>query len=130
MFAKILALAVVSIFSFAVASGTNMAAMLMLPVFVIASLWLYFLPSIEAYRRKHENTQSILIVNLFFGWTLIGWVFSLVWAIKNPSKVTPVVASIGDENNDAEQLKVCPFCAELIKRSAIKCKHCGSDLSS
>lgn len=24
--------------------------------------------------------------------------------------------------------KTCPFCAELIKREAVKCKHCGSDL--
>ena len=24
----------------------------------------------------------------------------------------------------------CPFCAEVIKRKAAKCKHCGSDLSS
>jgi len=23
----------------------------------------------------------------------------------------------------------CPFCAEKIKRNAIKCKHCGSDIS-
>jgi predicted RNA-binding Zn-ribbon protein involved in translation (DUF1610 family) len=29
-----------------------------------------------------------------------------------------------------KDVKECPFCAEVIKRKAIKCKHCGADLAT
>jgi Superinfection immunity protein len=43
---------------------------------------MYFLPSIVALARNKRDTLSIFLLNLFLGWTLIGWVVSLVWAVK------------------------------------------------
>jgi hypothetical protein len=43
---------------------------------------LYFLPSIIAIARHKRDTASILVLNFFLGWTAIGWVIALVWALK------------------------------------------------
>lgn len=48
---------------------------------LIFLLVLYFLPTIIAMRRGRMNTASIAVVNIFLGWTLIGWVLSLAWAL-------------------------------------------------
>ena len=44
------------------------------------SLALLFLPTLVAKSRNHPNTLPIFLVNLFMGWTFLGWVVSLVWA--------------------------------------------------
>ncbi len=48
--------------------------MLHLAFFVL----LYFLPAIVG-RDKHDRA-GIFLLNLFLGWTVIGWVFALIWA--------------------------------------------------
>lgn len=59
---------------------------------IALGIYLYILPSLVAYRRDHRNLVPIIIVNLAFGWTLIGWIAALVWATatrpeteKNPN---------------------------------------------
>jgi hypothetical protein len=42
-----------------------------------------FLPFAIAFYKKRVNTGAIFALNLFLGWTLIGWVISLVWALKD-----------------------------------------------
>ena len=42
---------------------------------------LYFLPTIGAKLENHKNLGAIFILNLFLGWTFIGWVVALVWAM-------------------------------------------------
>lgn len=44
-------------------------------------LALYFLPTIIAHARHSTSTVGISIVNLLFGWTGIGWIITLLWAI-------------------------------------------------
>ncbi|HHR6217452.1 TPA: hypothetical protein ACS705_003622 [Providencia alcalifaciens] len=34
------------------------------------------------------------------------------------------------KNGESLAFKKCPFCAEAIRKEAIKCKHCGSDIHS
>jgi len=43
---------------------------------------LYFLPAIIAFARSKRDAMSILVLNFFLGWTAIGWVIALVWALK------------------------------------------------
>ena len=43
---------------------------------------MYFLPSIIAIVRSKRDVTAIILLNLFLGWTMIGWVVSLVWALK------------------------------------------------
>ncbi|MBV9341032.1 MAG: superinfection immunity protein [Acidobacteria bacterium] len=43
---------------------------------------LYFLPSIIAFGRSKRDALSILLLNFFLGWTAIGWVIALVWALR------------------------------------------------
>jgi len=42
---------------------------------------LYFLPSLIAAARHAHNTTAIFMLNLFLGWTGIGWFIALCLAI-------------------------------------------------
>jgi uncharacterized membrane protein YbhN (UPF0104 family) len=42
----------------------------------------YFLPFTIALARKHVDSTAIFVLNLFLGWTFIGWVIALVWSVK------------------------------------------------
>ena len=38
----------------------------------VAAVLVYFLPTVVAMRVRHRNALPIFVVNLFFGWTLLG----------------------------------------------------------
>jgi hypothetical protein len=43
---------------------------------------MYFLPSLLAVIRNKRDTLTIFLVNFLLGWSVIGWVVCLVWALK------------------------------------------------
>ena len=52
------------------------------PFFGIGTL-MYFLPSIIALARSKRDLLAIFLLNLFLGWSVIGWIVALVWAAKS-----------------------------------------------
>lgn len=58
-------------------------ALLVTMVLIIAIIAFYFLPAIIAFNRKHNNAAAILVLNLFLGWTFLGWVVCCVWAFTD-----------------------------------------------
>jgi hypothetical protein len=56
---------------------------------IVVGVALYFLPTIIAERRKKVNHMAIFLVNFLLGWTVIGWIVALVWAVTvdNPLQV-------------------------------------------
>jgi hypothetical protein len=49
-------------------------------------LAIHFLPTIIAAVRRVKNFGWILCVNLFLGWTLVGWIVALIWALRDAPK--------------------------------------------
>ena len=54
---------------------------LLIVIFIAVGALLYFAPMVVAIRRKHPSMVGIAIVNMLFGWSLVGWVIALIWAL-------------------------------------------------
>ena len=48
----------------------------------VVGVALYLLPSIVARQVQHHNVVAIVVLNVLLGWTLLGWIGALVWALK------------------------------------------------
>lgn len=46
----------------------------------------YFLPTFISAKREHPNGTGIFLLNLFLGWTFIGWLAALIWSVSAFSK--------------------------------------------
>jgi len=54
---------------------------------IIMGTFIYFVPTIIAFSQGKKNRGAILALNLFLGWSFVGWVVSLVWALTHEEEI-------------------------------------------
>jgi Superinfection immunity protein len=57
---------------------------------LLVVLLIYFMPALIAANRGHHNTLAIFALNLFLGWSFLGWVIALVWACTQTQRRDPI----------------------------------------
>ena len=101
---------------------------------LLISVFLYFIPAIVAASKNKRNSGAIFGLNLLLGWTIVGWVVSLVWALTNDAEA-PAVPQNAIAVQPRTQIqspsaqKKCPDCAEMVLDEARKCRFCGHEFN-
>ena len=80
----------------------------------VVGLLLYFLPSILG--RQKPNAGAIFACNLLLGWTIYGWIVSLIWAL---SAEAPYQVNV-------PQAWLCANCRAALRRLDQFCPTCGN----
>ena len=57
---------------------------------LIVVFLIYFAPALIASQPRHRNRGAIAMLNLLLGWTLLGWVIAIVWAMTENTEPKPI----------------------------------------
>jgi len=60
---------------------------------ILIVIGFYFVPTIVAVVRKVTNQGSVAVINLFLGWTIIGWIVALAMACRTSTLVRESVSA-------------------------------------
>jgi hypothetical protein len=92
---------------------------------VVFGLAVYFVPTIIAWNKRQGS--SVMIVNLVFGWTIVGWVGALAWALMNdpPAAVVIQQPSPPTSPSTAAPPQLCSTCGKYSLPDARFCSSCG-----
>lgn len=85
---------------------------------MVCLIALYFAPAAAAWGKR--SFGSVMAINFFLGWTLVGWVVALAWALKDdpaPARVTV--------NQMAAAAILCAVCGKYSAAGSQFCSNCG-----
>ena len=69
-------------------SGLNTGRVIQEILLLVFLAGIYVLPTVLTILRNHPEKKSVIILNLCFGWTLLGWLIAMVWSVL-PLKMLP-----------------------------------------
>lgn len=102
------------------------------PLFLLVSLFLYFLPAYLA--RNKPNFTAILLLNILAGWTFIGWIVALVWALSSEPQrqaaAPPQQSPASAPQSAASPGFFCSTCGKRCTAGERFCSSCGAALPS
>ncbi|HZP31893.1 MAG TPA: superinfection immunity protein [Candidatus Acidoferrales bacterium] len=109
------------IFGLAVGAGAGKGLAGFVVVIGIGAL--YFLPTIVG--RHKQNLRAIFALNLLLGWTLVGWVVALVWALTKDQRgaaIVGILIAIGcvPAAHAKPRTKVYPMACDKVWRAVEK----------
>lgn len=90
----------------------------------LLGLGIYFLPTVVG--RAKRNVGAIFALNLLLGWTLVGWVVALVWAMTHEENVV-AVAPVAMGQGPAV---LCSKCGKYSAPTSKFCFACGSVIAA
>lgn len=92
-------------------------------------LALYFLPSILA--RKKRQATPVFVLNLLLGWTFLGWIGALVWALIEPQPPSQVIVqTVAPVASGTIAMSVfCSSCGKQSVSGSQFCSGCGKPLA-
>lgn len=86
-----------------------------------AGAFVYFLPAVVGQHKR--NATSILLLNLFLGWTVLGWIAALVWAATKENQVQRASTTVTVPSS-----VLCSSCGKRSAPGGIFCPHCAAKL--
>lgn len=92
---------------------------------IVAGAAIYFIPTMIAVFRGHKNQTAILVLNIFLGWALVGWVVALVWAVLSDQEERRRRTYSRNEPTPFDQapppatfVYACPHCGKPVQVAA------------
>lgn len=91
--------------------------------FFLISVGFYFLPTIVAIARKKTNLLGIFLVNFLLGWSIIGWIVALIWAVS--TERVDQMSSAQSVPISQPRRRFCSSCGKEDQAASHFCAYCG-----